>query len=184
MRIDAAVASMTEATIRSLHRLEPAEAADVAGQIISAASLAEALVGKSIDLLVDESGIKSTRLGRRLIQDSAESYHQTWDGRYGILRDAFGVQLAGNREAQRLNVVVDVRNAIVHGEGQLTSRQTKKLTNVLSMRRQINEVLESEVQGKKIVLSPTAGRCAIRVASDYALAFDAAIGKARLDLLT
>lgn len=182
MRIDATVTPMAEATIRALHRLDKAGAADVAGQIITAASLAEALVGRTIDALVEESGIKSTRLGRRLIEDSADSYHQSWDGRYGILKGAFGVQISGTREAQRLDVVVNVRNALVHGEGQLTSKQTKKLTAALNLRRQVKDVLGSEVQGRKILLSPSAGHCAIGVTSEYVLAFDTVVRQARQNM--
>lgn len=181
MRVDAHIHAITETTLRSLHRIVASGAGNAESAIVTSASLAESLVDQFIDLLVAKSNAGETRLGRRLLSRSADSFHQSWDERNGWLSGGFGVEMAGTREGQRLNTVIAVRNAIIHGDGQLTKRQIKNASAAISLRRGVRDVLASDVQGRRIMLSDNSGHRAMAVVSEYVLALDRAVAAAGVD---
>jgi hypothetical protein len=175
MRIDARVQAATETTLRALQRLTFSGRGSSSEQIVTACSLAESLVDQLLDTLVAESTVGDTPLGRRLLQKNADAFHQSWEERHGWLSSGFGIEMAGTREGQRLNTVIAVRNAIIHGDGKLTDKQLKNPAAAIALRRNVRQVLDSDVQGRRIMLGVDAGRRSVLVASEYVLAVDAAI---------
>ncbi|MCC3267581.1 hypothetical protein [Arthrobacter gengyunqii] len=174
MRINAETHVITESTLRSLHRIT-ASAGNAQSSIVTSASLAESLTDQFIDLLIEETNVGTSRFGRRLLSKGADSFHQSWDERNGWLSSGFGIEMAGAREGQRLKTVIAVRNAIIHGDGHFTTRQIKTVSSAIALRKGVREVLDSEVHGRRIILSPSSGRMAIGVAREYVLALDLAV---------
>lgn len=181
MRVDAHIHAITETTLRSLHRIVATGIGNAESTIVTSASLAESLVDQFIDLLVAESNIGQTAFGRRLLSKSGDSFHRSWDDRNGWLKEGFGVAMAGTREGQRLKTVIAVRNAIIHGDGQLTTRQIKNASGAIELRRSVRDVLASDVQGRRLMLSDKSGNRAMTVVSEYVLSLDDAVTAARFD---
>ena len=57
---------------------------------------------------------------------AAEGKAETWPGQVEAWKEWHGVDLSGQPEYKSLRPIVEARNAIVHGLGQLTRRQTRK----------------------------------------------------------
>ncbi|MCC9195224.1 hypothetical protein LOC59_16450 [Arthrobacter sp. zg-Y916] len=179
MRVNADVHAITESTLRSLNRIVASDAGNAERAIVAAASLAESLVDQFIALLVAESDIGKIPLGRRLLSKSRDSFNHSWDERNGWLKGGFGVAIAGTNEARRLKTVIEVRNAIIHGDGQLTERQRRNVLGAIDLRREMLDVLASDLQGRRLILSHTSGHKAMYVVAEYALALDHAVAAAR-----
>ncbi|MDR6438753.1 hypothetical protein J2790_003920 [Paenarthrobacter nicotinovorans] len=179
MLIDASVYKLTEDTIRSLNLIRTNWNNDVSGQIVAVASRVEALVDRFIDLLVSESQVDSTPLGRALLKENNGAFHQSWPARNAVLKNGFDVQLASMPMWADMDLVIDIRNAIVHGDGNLTDRQAKDIASLINMRKRVAKVLHSEIQGRVVRLSPESGSLSAEIGVKFVLAADAAVSSVR-----
>lgn len=179
MLINASIHAITEDVIRSLNHLDGRWKNDVGGQIVAVASRVEALADRFIDLLVVESGVASTQLGENLIREYNDSFHQSWSARNGILKKGFGIQSASMPTWNDMELVIEVRNAVVHGNGGLTAKQIKDSASLITMRKRILKILHSDVQGRTVRLSDNAGVLSVAIAIKYVLALDEAVSLVR-----
>lgn len=179
MWIDSRTHANTEVALRSLDNLTLRAAEAPSDTVIGVTSIVESLVDSFIDLLVAESGADATPLGRRLIERSTDSFHQSWPDRNGWLDGGFGIALAGTPAGQRLDMLVEVRNAIVHGQGRLTDRQVRKPAFAMELRRRVQVGLASQIEARRILLGRDAGPRAITIGREYLLALDLAVAAAR-----
>ena len=175
MRIDAGVSGVAEDAIRSLYALMQPMHYDSGSAVAMSAAIAESVADLLIDDLVSASGVSATPFGSKLLKESVDDLHRSWDARNSWLSGGFNIHLAGSLEWQRLDVVVQVRNALMHGQGSLTDRQTKDSLAALRLRRRVEEVLMSQLEGRVVVLSDMAGRCAVEVSIAYVLFLDRAV---------
>ncbi|WP_223934573.1 HEPN domain-containing protein [Arthrobacter sp. StoSoilB5] len=130
-----------------------------------------------LDEFIGKSYVLTTSFGRQLVQRNANSFHQSWDERNLWLDKGFGIALSQFSEAKSLTTIVEVRNAIVHGNNQLTDRQAKSLFKVLELKKRLSLDLQSELQGRVIVLKANAGQLAIEIAANFVVSLDEAVAK-------
>lgn len=150
--------------------------------VVSAVSIAEALTDSFIDSLAASSPVNDSQFGRQLLARAADSFHQTWPDRNSWLNAGFGVSIAGERAGQEFDLLVEVRNALVHGQGSLTDRQTRRTSEAIALQRRIESVLKAQVAGRRILLGPTAGPLALGITRTFVVALDHAVAAARLRL--
>lgn len=172
LKIDAAVHDDAEESLRELLRIQKSQNSSCEWMLISAAAIAESFTDRVIDRLVLGSPVSETPFGRKLLSESSSSFSQSWSQRNSWLKDGFGIRLSGVAIGQNLTVVVEVRNALMHGLGNLTDRQVKSPTAAIALQGQIREVLNSQVHGRKVILGSRAGTLATAVAREYVLALD------------
>lgn len=97
---------------------------------------------------------------------------QSWANRLKWLRDGFGMDLAGSSIQNDMQTVIDLRNALLHGDGRLTPHQTRSLNKQLALERQLEKVLSITSEAKKLRLSSaTAGTC-MSIARNYIIYID------------
>ena len=70
-----------------------------------------------------------------------DDFTRTWPLRLEWLRKGFGIVIAGDPPFQAFDVAVEWRNAIIHGDGQLTDLQTRRLSKLLVLRKRMWDIL-------------------------------------------
>jgi hypothetical protein len=140
--------------------------------LVDAVTAVEVHVDRTIEALVADSGISSLPIGGAFLSRYAEEMSRTWDARYEWLADGFEVKMRGEKAQQDFQVLVECRNAIVHGSGHLTRRQRSSLGKFIQLRKQLKSVLDIDVHGTAIVFSRNSARVSLRVASSFVQGFD------------
>ncbi|MEW1911535.1 hypothetical protein AB0442_24330 [Kitasatospora sp. NPDC085895] len=140
--------------------------------IVDAATAVETHVSRALSRLVSESGVSDTRLGQALIDSINDDIHRTWASRLDWLGEGFGVSIKGEAFAQDLLVVVDCRNAIVHGSGYLTKQQTNNFTKALALRKRMKSVLDIDTHSTRLVLGELSVERCIRICRRFVVEFD------------
>lgn len=102
--------------------------------------------------LVSRAAFAPTALGSFLINDNLDSYLQTWAEREKILKNVFGFSVSGSKVGQEFQLLVEVRNALMHGNGSFTSQQSKNFTSILALKKQLARTLSVQVQGQELIL--------------------------------
>ncbi len=161
----------------NLARLAAEPSAETAWIVIASVAVVEAHVGRIILRLVDQTGVQATPLGRALVADSRDAFVDSWGSRLQWLNRGFGVALAGGSEYQSFNVLVQARNAILHGEGYLTERQVRRLARVLELKRNLRSVLGVETVGRQVMFSAATRTRTLSVSRTFVDHFDAEVLK-------
>lgn len=140
--------------------------------VVSCATLVEAHVDKVIKSLFAADVAMSFALARVLHAEVEDSIFRTWEARRKWLSSAFDINVSGERVSQEFDAVIDLRNSIVHGDGQLTDLQLSKLKDFFRLRDQYVRVLSAQVSGRFITLSSDVAVRAATVSRDFVLHFD------------
>lgn len=125
--------------------------------------------------LIGQSSESSGLLGSALIAHVGDGFFDNWDLRLKRLKEGFGLSFAGDKPYQQLSLVVETRNAMVHGDGQLTARQTAKTAALKTLRRGLEATLDISCRG--LVLEPAASSVdkTVDVVRGFVAAFDGAV---------
>lgn len=164
--------SDAEEALRELMRIQRLSDEPREWVVISAAAIAESFADRLIERLVASSEVARSAFGRKLLSESANSFNQSWTQRNMWLSDGFGIRLSGTAIGQNMMVIVEVRNALMHGLGSLTDRQVKNPSSAIALQGQIRRVLNSQVHGRRVLLGQDAGVIATDVARTYVLELD------------
>jgi len=103
-----------------------------------------------------------------------ERFSSTWSDRTTWLSKGFGVPIAGTTAYQDLDTAIQVRNAVAHGDEQLTDLQTRTVAKTLILRRNIRKVLQIDAIGRLRYGTETPVR-AESLARSFVLYFDEAL---------
>ncbi len=77
-----------------------------------------------IDQLIDTHLMSDDTFVVYLLGKTASGFHQTWTARREVLKKGFGIALGHAPSAQRMETVIDVRNAMAHGDGKKIIHQS------------------------------------------------------------
>lgn len=132
----------------------------------------ETRIDEMLRELVSSSRFASTPVGSFLIKDKLDSYLQTWSERERILATMFGFNVSGSTVGQRFQLLLEVRNALMHGNGSLTLQQSKKFGTLLDLRKRLSKELCIEVQGKVLILDDLDRNKLCTAASSYLVEVD------------
>ncbi|WP_029259417.1 MULTISPECIES: hypothetical protein [unclassified Microbacterium] len=139
-------------------------------------------IDEMIDALIEAHPHTNSDFGSYVVERSRSGFHHTWSSRIEVLRRGFRVSPASETVSQKFDQLVDVRNAIAHGDGHLTTLQTSRTAAGIDLRRNIEKTFGIVVAGRKLHLNPMAGMIGTRVARDYLLAVDVEYSKALLQI--
>jgi hypothetical protein len=143
--------------------------------ITAAVTAVEAHIGRLIDTLVKASGTLSTTLGHALVQTYKSDMTRSWPARFEWLSRGFGVSVQGTSLAQDMCTVNELRNAIVHGNMNLTDVQCRNLQDMINLRRSLSRVLGVHCVGRKVVVGHATTKLAIKVCIDFVQFLDHAV---------
>ena len=150
----ARIPNVTLATELTIGRIREAGISTITARdlILTIVPEVESRIEEMIRELVSRAKFAPTALGSFLIKDNLDSYFQSWKEREKILKDVFGFSVSGSKIGQDFQLLVDVRNALMHGNGSFTSQQSQSLTAVLTLKKKLGVDLSVEVQGQKLLL--------------------------------
>ncbi|PWW24880.1 hypothetical protein JD79_04071 [Geodermatophilus normandii] len=71
-----------------------------------------------------------------------DDLQRTWDSRANWLKEGFGLRVKDDPTYGDFNLVVEVRNAVVHGGGRLTDFQMSSIHKTVALRRDLDRRLD------------------------------------------
>ena len=140
--------------------------------VLRVPSIVEAYVD-NLDTLSAEYVKGDTDFQRAVEAMTVEKLHQDWNSRREWLRGSFHIDISEDAASQEFFLLVDLRNALSHGDEGLTRAQRRTITDQLFLEGKLRTKLHALVDGRRIVLSNETGAAAIRVGSRYIFALDA-----------
>ncbi|MGJ0203048.1 hypothetical protein NHL51_02645 [Leucobacter sp. gxy201] len=101
----------------------------------------------------DESA--QTRLGQFWIKENLSGLLSTWEGRKRLIKLATSQDFFGDQLSQDFFTLIDLRNAIMHGNGRITPLQAKSVKTYLDLRKRLHSGFNIHTNGMEIVFSRT-----------------------------
>lgn len=145
------LARVSRATELAIGRIRRAKVSISASRdlVLTIVPEVESRIDDMLREVVNKTEFASTTLGSFLIKDNIDSYFRTWPERQKILKSASGLDMNGSTTGQEFTCLLDVRNSLMHGNGSLTSQQTKNST---SLKRNLTATLAVQFHGQKLIL--------------------------------
>lgn len=122
--------------------------------------------------LVSKAEFAETPLGAFLISNNLDSYFQTWKERQKILRATLDFDGNGGKVGQQFQLLLEVRNSLMHGNGAFTRQQSKSFQKVRALEKSLFEAFSIETQGQLLILENINRTKVCEVAGDYLIAVD------------
>lgn len=139
--------------------------------ITAIGTVVEVHVSRVLSALVASVGVDETPFGRALLE-SAEPLSTSWDARARWLKEGFSINYTGDKPYQDFAVLVDLRNAIVHGDGALSDLQAgANVKEFTIMTRDFESKLAVAFNERAQYGDATAAK-AIEIARTFVLDFD------------
>ena len=166
-------AALTESGELCLRRLIEVQGLMLpAAQLITAINTAvEAHVSRILQRLIELSELESNALGQAILEPQIDRMHSTWEERNKWLKSPFGISFAGTAFYQDFKIVIDARNAVVHGDGHLTRHQTKSTNSLAILRRRLLEILNATASDR-LTFEANSGELAMQTARRFVSEFD------------
>lgn len=172
---------LTRSGIRCLEELAQiallAHGARVATEwiIVTCSTCVEAHFDRMINLLIETSQVEDNRLAKSLLAESYDDIFRSWDSRLRWLDKGFGVAVAGDRPVQDYRALVELRNAVVHGQGNLTALQQRNFSKLLVLKRRLTNLLDVHFAGPKILLPTGIESNIIEICRSVTVCLDSAV---------
>lgn len=151
--------------------------------VVASATAVEAHFNRVLESLVDTSGIRASKFGGALLDEIADDIYKTWDSRLRWFNRGFGIVIAGDLVMQNYLSLVDLRNALVHGQGELTSLQQRNFLKLLSLKDRLRRILGVDFRGPVIVMNDSLQTKAGHICREVTMHVDAAVLAAYPSLL-
>jgi hypothetical protein len=140
----------------------------------------EARVDDIIRDLVTVATADQSAVSSFLLVEHFESYFRTWDSREQLLKGMFSITTKGTPLRDSFRVLVEARNALMHGNGYLTALQTKSLSSLMTTKADMARVLGIQFHGRRLILSQVSTERLGTIACNYLYFIDAVISQARV----
>jgi len=131
--------------------------------VVSCATSVENHVNRLLEALVATIRVENSAFMSALLAEVGDEIYRTWESRFHWLNKGFGIAVSGDKEIQNYMAVVELRNALVHGQDQLTPSQSRDLSKSLALKRKITRVLGVEFEGTHMHLGRAAARLSIEI---------------------
>jgi hypothetical protein len=151
--------------------------------VIGATIEVESYADQILQSLIRNSDVMSSSFGRSLVSECEDSFYQSWKNRYLWLRKGFNISIAGKLEEQNFQTLVELRNAIIHGAGYLTDRQTRDIGKQVALERRLQTLLRVQVEGRKLEYLGSTDDLAVKIAREFVLLLDSEVRRVYPDLL-
>lgn len=137
------------------------------------ATAVEVHVSAMLARLVVLSNIEESPFGAALLSEAEGGLSRTWYDRYRWLNRGFGLALAGDLPSQEFNTLIEVRNSMIHGDGQFSDdQQSLKLSKLVALKKDMQKHLAVTADGRLRFGANTHTR-AFEVARRFVAYFDA-----------
>lgn len=167
-------ARLTESGERCVQRLsELGQLHLPPAQLITAIGTAiEVHVSRIVARLIVLSGIQDNTLGQALLVHAEQDINKSWPSRGKWLKQGFGVEYMGDPPYQAFDTLVELRNAVVHGDGSLSDQQQRKgLAALRTLRQAFANRLDVEFHGRA-KFGPNSSILAMDIARSFVAGFD------------
>lgn len=142
-------------------------------QLLTAIGTAvEVHVSRIIARLIVLSGVQDDTLGQALLEHAEQEINKSWSSRGKWLKQGFGVEYMGDPAYQSFDTLVELRNAVVHGDGSLSDQQQKRgLAALRTLRQAFAKRLDVEFYGRA-KYGPHSSILAMDIARSFVQEFD------------
>jgi len=140
--------------------------------VIGACTQAEIYVDRVLSALIEASSAKTVPFGQMLIANYGSDYQKTWSARHACLSRGFAIHVQGSPEGQRMGTLIELRNALAHGDGQLTEMQSHKLNKQLELERAMLRDLDVSVIARRMIYGTQTRARVSTVSTDFVLSVD------------
>lgn len=120
--------------------------------IVSSATNVENHANRLLESLVTTNSVADNQFMTALLLEIGDDIYRTWESRLRWLSRGFGVAVSGHTEVQEYLFVVELRNALIHGDRELTPTQIRSLPKLLALKRDMSRVLGVVFNGVEIHL--------------------------------
>lgn len=139
--------------------------------VTSIATAVEVHLSSVLDRLIRTSVVAGERLGGALLAKVGDDIQRTWDSRADWLKEGFGLQVKEDASYGDFSLVVDVRNAVVHGAGRLTDYQMRSIERTVALRRDLDRRLDIDAHSE-LRFGPSSLAKITEAVRKYVLFFD------------
>lgn len=167
-------AMITELTLRAIDgEFAQGERRPLDYFIVRTATLVEAHVDRLLDILTASAWAPATAMEDYAVGELRAQMHQSWSARRDWLKQAFSINIAGTAEDNQFRLLVELRNALVHGAGRITDLQSKALPSRLSLEKALISTFKINIVDGAVRASPESSANVLRVARSYLVRLDA-----------
>jgi hypothetical protein len=143
--------------------------------VVSCTTSVETHFNRVLEALVDNSGLRDSKFGSALLDQILDDIFKNWESRLRWLNRGFNIAIAGDLAVQRYLTLVDLRNALVHGQGELTSQQQRSFIRLLSLKDKLARVLGVEFRGSIVVINDDVQARAVQICREVTMHVDKAV---------
>ena len=132
-------------------------------------------VSEMVERLVRISPISMEPFGRELIKEVGANMISTWPQRHRWIRRGFDVDYTGTAAAEKFSTLVELRNAIVHGDGSWSRHQRNDAVGArVALRRSFMNTLDVAMQNEAKFGTQSREKATV-VVRDFVSVFDQAV---------
>ncbi len=171
------VGALAETRLRQLAVLAsqlPVRVDQQLGLVLEIHTIAEAYVDAILQALIAATEVDRTAFGRAMLAQLEDRIFASWKERHDWLAKGFGIRVQGTVK-QDLLTIADLRNAIVHGNGRLTERQSRDIVRLVELENRLYEVLDVRTERREVYLGRATGEKSVAIARAYIQALDAEV---------
>lgn len=143
--------------------------------VSSVVTSVEAHFDRVLIALINASGIESSRFAAALLNEVSEKIFASWRARLDWFKKGFAISVAGDKPIQDLILLTELRNAFIHGNGELTALQGRSLLGLLQLKKKLSTSLNVGFQGNRVTVGPDVIAVAIKIARDAVVHLDSAL---------
>lgn len=143
--------------------------------IISCVTSVENHVNRLLKSLVAANSMPENPFMAALLLEIGDDIYRTWESRLRWMSQGFGVALAGHTEVQEYLFVVELRNALIHGDRKLTPTQIRSLPKLLALKRDMARVLGVVFNGIEIRLDKHVTVNSLELARRFVIYLDTSV---------
>ncbi len=143
--------------------------------ITTVGTIVEMHLSTVLESLIDSSNVRNSDLGAELLRSAETDMNANWKARSRWFKNAFDIRYGGYQAQEHWEVLIDARNAVVHGGGDLSPNQrTMSFVEVQKLKQSISDLLMVKIQDPAIY-APQGARLAVDIARAFVQHFDAVV---------
>jgi hypothetical protein len=143
--------------------------------VVAVTTVLEAHTARLFTQLVGLSNVEATNIGKEMYKRLRKDMLSNWSSREHWLFGSLQIPLAGDTAYQNFMVVVELRHALVHGDGNLTEAQLAEFDKMLRLKKDLDRVLSVSCMGSRVTLSTETPERTIAAARSLLVALDGAV---------
>lgn len=137
--------------------------------VLSVVPQVETYLDMRISELLDDYAARTDQLGVFLLKRYGTEYEKTWRNRRDIMDKAFAMEVSNTPESEQFQLLLELRNALMHGAGKFTSRQRSNWTQHLKLQSDLHKSLNLQIEGNRFYIPEDSSDTIRSIATNYLL---------------